>query len=93
MRIGINILHGGIISTLLDEAMAHAAIVKGYQVVTARMEVKFKKPTVVDKIICLKSHVVQEKGRLIKTYGEIEQNGLITAVASADFLIVNSNKE
>jgi uncharacterized protein (TIGR00369 family) len=84
----VGMLHGGIISTLLDEAMAQAVIAKGNQAVTARMEVQFKKPIVIGEIICLKGRVTQEKGRIIETYGEIEQNGQITAVATASFLIV-----
>lgn len=84
----VGILHGGIISTLLDEAMAQAVIIRGNQAVTARMEVQFKKPIVIGEIICLKGRVTQEKGRIIETYGEIEQNGQITAVATASFFIV-----
>jgi acyl-coenzyme A thioesterase PaaI-like protein len=84
----VDMLHGGIISTLLDEAMAHAVIAKGHQAVTARMEVQFKKPIMIGEILCLKGRINQEKGRLIETYGEIEQNGQITAAAKADFLIV-----
>jgi uncharacterized protein (TIGR00369 family) len=86
----VNMLHGGIISTLLDEAMAQAVITKGRQAVTARMEVQFKKPIVIGELICLRGHVNREKGRLIETSSEIEQNGQITATATANFLIVRS---
>ena len=38
------IVHGGIISTLLDEAMAKLVYELGYAAVTAFLEIKFKKP-------------------------------------------------
>ncbi|NKB68847.1 MAG: hypothetical protein GKR89_17415 [Candidatus Latescibacteria bacterium] len=37
------IVHGGILSTLLDEVMAHVLIRAGKKAVTARMEVQFKR--------------------------------------------------
>lgn len=60
---------------------------KGYQAVTARIEISFKKPTRIGEKVNLKGQVKEEKGRIIKTYAEIEQNGEITASAQADFLI------
>lgn len=38
------IVHGGILSTLLDEVMAHAVIASGVQVVTADIRVRFLRP-------------------------------------------------
>jgi uncharacterized protein (TIGR00369 family) len=86
----VNILHGGIISTLLDEAMAHAVLAKGHQGVTARMEVKFKRPVVMGEQLCVKGEIVLAKGKLIRTHGAIVQNGQIAATAEADFLIVKT---
>ena len=38
------IVHGGIITTLLDELMAKAAIKNGYQVLTGEITTRFKNP-------------------------------------------------
>ena len=38
------IVHGGILCTLLDEAMANLVYELGYQAVTASIEIRFKKP-------------------------------------------------
>jgi acyl-coenzyme A thioesterase PaaI-like protein len=86
----VNILHGGIITTLLDEAMANAIIAKGYQGVTARLEIKFKKPVVMAEMTHVKGQVSLQKGKLIKAYGEIEQSGEIKATATADFFMVEN---
>ncbi len=37
-----DIVHGGIITTLLDEAMAHAAIRAGHMPVTAEIQIRFR---------------------------------------------------
>jgi acyl-coenzyme A thioesterase PaaI-like protein len=86
----VNILHGGIITTLLDEAMAHAVIAKGRQGVTARLEVKFKKPVVMDEMIVIKGQILWEKGRIIKASAEIHQSEEIKATATADFFIMDT---
>ncbi len=38
------IVHGGIITTLLDEIMAKAAIIKGYHILTGEINIRFKNP-------------------------------------------------
>ncbi|MEO0198650.1 MAG: PaaI family thioesterase [candidate division WOR-3 bacterium] len=54
-----NILHGGIIATLLDEAMAHAVSLSGYWGVTAKLEVKFKKIVEVGKTIVITGKLIE----------------------------------
>ncbi len=83
----VNILHGGIIVTLMDEAMAHAIIAKGYQGVTARMEVKFEKPVVMHEMVEVRGQILWEKRKIIKASSEVTQNGETKAQAVADFFI------
>ncbi len=83
----VNILHGGIIVTLMDEAMAHAIIAKGYQGVTARMEVKFEKPVVMHERVEVRGQILWEKRKIIKASSEVIQNGETKAQAVADFFI------
>lgn len=65
------ILHGGIISTLLDEAFAHAAGgadrgIGGYGAVTAEITVRFKKPVPIGEPAFLEGRVLAVKGRVIE---------------------------
>ena len=74
------ILHGGIISTLLDEAFAHAAGgaergIEGYGAVTAEITVRFKKPVPIGKPICLEGRVLAVKGRVIKCASALRDAG------------------
>jgi uncharacterized protein (TIGR00369 family) len=83
-----NLLHGGIISALMDEAMAQAIIAAGYKAVTIRMDLSFANPTIMDVELVVTGSLVSKKGRLIKTSAQIVQNNRVTAKANADFLTV-----
>lgn len=64
------ILHGGIISSLLDEVMIKAVIAQNLLVVTAEIEVKFLKPIKIGERLFLKGKIVEEKGRIFVAEGE-----------------------
>ena len=42
-----NIIHGGVIAAILDEAMIHAAMAEGHSPVSAEITVRFKQPLLV----------------------------------------------
>ncbi|MGE5605935.1 MAG: PaaI family thioesterase [Bacteroidota bacterium] len=85
----VNLVHGGILSALMDEAMAHAVLSLRLKAVTARMGVSFKKPTRTGEPLAVKGRIIEKRGRIIKTAADISQNGTITAEATADFLLVS----
>ena len=61
-----NIMHGGIVATLLDEAMAHAAIAAGVRAVTARIEVRFRKAVPTDVPLVVEGRVEGRSGRVME---------------------------
>ncbi|AWB11068.1 putative domain 1-containing protein [Thermodesulfobium acidiphilum] len=67
-----NIVHGGIISTILDELSTWAAVRLGYKVVTAQLTVKFKKPIYIGTNVMVSARVTEDKGRLIYAQSQIE---------------------
>ena len=85
-----NIIHGGIISTLLDEAMSHAVFrLSGDSVVTAEMNVRFIKPVLTCKRIKVLGFLDCCKGRIIETSAEIQdENGATLAKAKGRFFKV-----
>ena len=93
------ILHGGIISTLLDEAMAHAAggadrSVRGGGAVTAEMTVRFKKPVPIGRPAFLEGRVVSVKGRVIECASTLKDAaGRELASASGKLIILKMNPE
>ncbi|MEW5804920.1 MAG: PaaI family thioesterase [bacterium] len=61
----VNIVHGGIISTVLDEAMVNLACRLGLQAVTAKLEIRFKKPAWVGEPLSIEAEIVRTEGRVI----------------------------
>ncbi len=74
------IVHGGIVSTLLDEAMAKLAFELGYQAVTASLEVRFKKPAPILESLQVSGEIPEVNKRLIRARARIEkEDGTVIA--------------
>ena len=81
------ILHGGIISTLLDEALAHA--VGGAEggggaseTVTAELTVRFKKPVRIGSRIILTGKMEKDNGKMVEASSELtDETGMVLASA------------
>jgi uncharacterized protein (TIGR00369 family) len=56
-------LHGGIIATLLDEAMSKAVRARGFTAMTRQMEVEYLRPVPSAAPIRLEGRVVRDEGR------------------------------
>lgn len=83
-----DVIHGGIVATLLDEVMAKAAHHSGYTAVTADINVQYKKPTPADTPLELTGRVVDRQRRIVFTEGELRlSDGTLLAGASARFFI------
>jgi uncharacterized protein (TIGR00369 family) len=66
-----DILHGGIISALLDEVMIKAVIARGFLVVTVEIEVKFIKPVKIGEKLFLQGKVTGEQKRIFTAEGTV----------------------
>ena len=56
-------LHGGIIATLLDEAMSKSVRARGFTAMTRHMEVDYLRPVPSSTPIRLEGHVTRNEGR------------------------------
>lgn len=74
-----NIVHGGIISTLIDEAMVKAALLQGIPAITAEITVRFKKPLMVGEKAIIEASITNMNKKIIETSAKImkEDNTLI----------------
>ncbi len=80
------ILHGGIISALLDEVMIKAIFARGSMTVTSHLEVQFRKPARIGEKLLLEGHISQDKGRLILAFGKaFRQDGTVIALAQGRY--------
>ncbi len=85
-----NLTHGGLISMLLDETMAHACISSKLTGVTAELTVRFKNPLPVGTEIFVTGTMTDKKGRIALTSGEIsDASGTVYATAKARFISTN----
>jgi len=59
------IVHGGLLATVLDEAMIYAVGAKGLKCVTGEMTVRFVKPASTGVAYLLKGRFLEDKGRIV----------------------------
>ena len=81
--------HGGIIATLLDEAMGKVCRFRDVRAVTAELSIQYLKPVRVDEEITVEAFETNFKGRNIFHTGEIRNAaGEILARGTGRFVIV-----
>ena len=81
--------HGGIIATLLDEAMGKVCRFREARAVTAEMNIEYLKPVRVDEEITVEAYETAFKGRNIFQAGEIRNAaGEVLARGTARFVIL-----
>ncbi len=81
------IMHGGLVTTLLDEAMVTAIIVEGIEAVTAALNVRFKKSVPIGEKLTVVGYITRNKSRLIMAAGYInDSKGDTVASAEAKFM-------
>jgi acyl-coenzyme A thioesterase PaaI-like protein len=67
--------HGGIIATLLDEAMAKANGLGGIRAMTARLEISYRKAVPVQAKLFLTGRRVKKQGRKLYLKSELRSAG------------------
>ena len=90
---GGGMAHGGIIATLLDEAMGKVCRFREVRAVTAQLNVQYLKPVSVhDEIIVEGWEESEQKGRNLFHVGEIRNvAGEVLARGQARFVIINNH--
>lgn len=74
------VVHGGIISTLLDETMARYIAELGVKAVTARLDIRFREATPIGEPLTISGWVVKERSTMYEMAGEIRlSDGTVTA--------------
>jgi uncharacterized protein (TIGR00369 family) len=81
------VLHGGILAALLDETLAWTAmLLEGTFVVTASLELKFRKPASTDTTYTVRGEVIERRGRRLRLAGSATAGGIVVAEATGLFL-------
>jgi uncharacterized protein (TIGR00369 family) len=86
------ILHGGIVTAILDEAMAYAAMSIAGHSATTEITVSFRRPVMTGREVEVRAEVESNRGRLTLTRGEVLQDGHVMATGKARFIAVRDSK-
>jgi uncharacterized protein (TIGR00369 family) len=62
-------VHGGLLATVLDDAMFHAAEAAGIKCVTGELTVKYRKPAATGVPYRVSAQVLESHGRMVRTEG------------------------
>ena len=84
------IVHGGIVTTVLDEVMAWAGYHRGIWAVTGRISVGFRRPVEIGVPTRASGRVVADRRRIIELAGELrrERDDVLLADATGTFVRV-----
>lgn len=87
------IMHGGLVSTILDEVMAGYLNAKGFNAVTAKLEVRFRKPTPIGQPLTATGKITGKRGNMYELMSEITlPDGTITAQGKATVAVLEDIK-
>ncbi len=85
-----DVVHGGILFTLMDEAMARLLIDHGDSVVTSRMEIKFLRPAMVEQQLILEGKEDRREGKFIYTSSKLTNpRGKTVATSKGVYVLVS----
>ncbi len=87
------VAHGGIAAAALDEAMGWAIYAAGAWAMTARMEVRYRRPVPLGDEVVVKAEVVRDRGRRLEAEARLETpSGEVLAEANGLFLRIPEEK-
>ncbi len=82
-------LHGGVISALLDETMSRVSLLDGRWTMTARIEVRYRRPIYVDQAIRAFAEKKSERRGVVEAVGWVAlPDGSTAAEATGTFVPV-----
>ncbi|MBI2847575.1 MAG: PaaI family thioesterase [Chloroflexi bacterium] len=84
------ITHGGILISLLDEAMTYAALFESGPSVTAEIQVRLRRPVTINEPLVITASVTRKTKKLINAQAKIcSQDGAIIAEGQATQFVAN----
>jgi len=86
-----NTVHGGIIYSALDDVTANVLYMQGIKAHTARCEIRYRQPLLVDETVKLTGWIEKRRGRLVLLKGEARKaaDDSLVADCEASFMLVD----
>ena len=87
------LLHGGIIATLLDEAMSYAVRFNGLDFLTARIQTNYKRPIKIEESLVIAGSIIRKKGRYIEAKASVSlSDSTVMAEGTGTFVVIEANQ-
>jgi uncharacterized protein (TIGR00369 family) len=88
------VVHGGIIGCILDEAMSYATLFTGVSSVTAKMQTRFRRPLKIGEPLIVTARVTKKTRRLIETEAELHlRDGTPVADSTATMFPISQGED
>lgn len=87
------VLHGGIVSALLDEAIGRVLVQRDLWAMTAELKVRFLKPVPLGQPLTIVGELVRLRSRTLEGRGEIRlADETVAASAEAKYILLSSDQ-
>ncbi len=87
------VMHGGLITAMLDELIGRTAIASDLWCMTAKLEVRFRKSVPIGVPLKLKGEITKKTGRVLEGRGEIRLiDGTLLAEAIGTYIKIPDDK-
>lgn len=90
-----NLVHGGIISTMIDEAMSWSAIYLHKRfILTKSMNINFKKPVIIEKELKVYGYLLEKKSdrQVVMAAEIVDEAGDICASGTGEFVLFTADQ-
>jgi acyl-coenzyme A thioesterase PaaI-like protein len=86
----LNIVHGGIITTLLDEAMVKLAIAMDMPAITAQMDIRLRKTLNIGETVKIEAWILKTTKKLLDASAKaVTENNVVIADARGKLIRIN----
>lgn len=90
---GAGMIHGGIIATVLDEALGKVARFRGVHAVTAELKIEYLRPVQVNQDLVIEAYELGKSGRNLHFTGEIRNtDGQVLARGTGRFVVIRESQ-
>jgi acyl-coenzyme A thioesterase PaaI-like protein len=90
------VLHGGVIATMLDETLSRAAVFAGQWMMTARLDIRYRRAAPVGRPLRVSARPTRVRARMVSARGEVylaDEPDIVLAEAEGVFLPVSMEYE
>ena len=89
-----DVVHGGILLSILDEAASYAAIFEGLFCITAKMETRLRRPAVIGEPLIITAATTRKTSRLVEAVAKIStKDGTLIAESRATLFVISKKKD